>query len=132
MTPFAALYHPFHSNNDKVSGKCPDLNGNYISFLSPIFTAAVTDVGLLSLFVISIPQNEMKMTVKKVLLINFPTPDKRHIRFILCTWLPILFVSAIFGDCGAEWCLISEIESFYVWMSTRESSKIVEAKVKDD
>lgn len=40
---------------------------------------------LLSLFVISIPQNEMKMTVKKVSLINFPTPDKRHIRFILCT-----------------------------------------------
>lgn len=43
-----SLFHP--SNNDKVSGKCPDLNGNYISFLSLIFTAAVTDVGFIIAF----------------------------------------------------------------------------------
>lgn len=62
------------------SGKCPDRIGNYISF-SPLLQQQWLTLVLLSLFVISIPQNEMKMTVKKVSLINFhPQSDKRHIR----------------------------------------------------
>lgn len=47
-----------------------------IFHFSPFFEQQWLTLVLLSLFVISIPQNEMKMTVKKVSLINFnPTKD---------------------------------------------------------
>lgn len=87
-----------------------------IIFHFSIFTAAVTDVCFIIAFCNFNSAKWNENDSKKVSLINFPTPNKRHIRFILCTWAPILFESEIFKGVEVLEQIISKWQSLSDWI----------------